>query len=116
MQTKKKQPRTSSPDRSGDRWIHDIMSAGLTKGQEIRKDAAIDIGVKEHGGNHRNFFPHRSIPEAAAYLCWKDVVEGRKVNLPLNLQVTCGHFIVDSLPTSLKKKMQLINNISTIFR
>lgn len=112
MQTKKKQPRTSSPDRSGDRWIHDIMSAGLTKGQDIRKDAAIDIGVKEHGSHHRAHFPHRNIGEACGYLCFQDIANGRKIDVATNMKVTIGHFAVDRLPSKLKERMKLIQQVA----
>ncbi|MDP2362685.1 MAG: hypothetical protein Q8M94_02825, partial [Ignavibacteria bacterium] len=55
--------RSSSEDRSGDRWLHDFFSRNIGGESNIKKDAAIDIGVKEHGSQHRKHFPHRSLSE-----------------------------------------------------
>lgn len=113
MQNKKKPQR--SDDRSGDRFLHDIISASLAGSQNMKKDACIDQGAKTFGSHHRAEFPHRSIPEACAYMCFQDIVNARKVDLPLNLKLTCGHFLVDRLPSKLKEKMKLVQQFRGVF-
>lgn len=112
---KYRKKRSGSDDRSRDRWIHDIMSATLTNGREVRKDACLDAGVKEHGSQHRKHFPHRSLSEMVMYMTWRDVVDGKTPDVLLNSRLVVGHAIVDSLPSHLKERMKLMQQIAGMF-
>ncbi len=114
MQQKKKQARPNS-DRSGDRFLHDIVSASLAGAENMKRDVCIDQGAKTYGSSHRSQFPHRNIGEACAYMCFQDVVNQRKVDVATNFKLTCGHFLVDRLPSKLKEKMKLVQQIQGIF-
>ncbi len=94
--------------RSGDRFLHDIMSAAIGGAGNTKKDACLDAGVKEHGSQHRKHFPHRSLSEMTAYMCWKDFVDGRKPDPLANLKLSAGHIIVDSLPSKMKERMKFL--------
>lgn len=83
--------------------------------EDIRKDQCIDAGVKEFGSRHRQHFPHRGISEAVGYMCFQDVIQGRSINLEQNLKATCGHFLVDSLPSKMKERMKLLQTIAGAF-
>jgi len=105
----------SGSDRSGDRFLHDIMSTAIGGAGNMRKDQAIDQGVREHGSQHRKFFPHRSLSEMTAYMTWKDFVDGRKPDPLVNLRLSAGHMIVDSLPSKMKERMKIIQSLTGIF-
>lgn len=110
-----KKKRSGSGDRSGDRWIHDLMSTAIGGADNMRKDQAIDQGAKEWGSQHRKHFPHRSIPEATAYLMWRDVIDGKKIDPVMNAKITAGHMIVDSLSAKMKERMKLLQQIAGMF-
>ncbi|MDP2106754.1 MAG: hypothetical protein Q8J76_12225 [Desulfobulbaceae bacterium] len=81
----------------------------------MRKDQAIDQGVKDHGAQHRKFFPHRSLSEMSAHLMWRDVVDGRKFDPVMSAKIAAGHMIVDSMPSKLKEKMKFLQTLSNLF-
>ncbi len=110
-----KKKRSSTGDRSGDRFLHDIMSTAIGGAGNMRKDQAIDQGVREHGSSHRQHFPHRTIPEATMYLIWRDAIDGRKIDPVMSAKIAAGHMIVDSLPSKMKERMKLLQTIANIF-
>lgn len=110
-----KKKRSGSGDRSGDRFIHDVVSSAIGGAENRRRDQPIDAGAREFGSSHRRQFPHRSIPEACAYLCWRDFIDGRKIDVATNAKITAGHFIVDSLPSKIKERMKLLQTIAGAF-
>ncbi|MDD5474723.1 MAG: hypothetical protein PHU34_11355 [Candidatus Methanoperedens sp.] len=112
MQKKK---RTGSGDRSGDRFLHNLVSANLCGIENMKRDAVLDFGTKEHGSQHRKHFPHRSLSEMTAYLTWRDFVDGRKPDPLMNLRISTGHIIVDSLPAKMKERMKFLQTLSNLF-
>ncbi len=114
MQQKKKPQRPNS-DRSGDRFLHDIFSASIAGPQNMKKDACVDVGSQQYGSTHRSQFPHRNLGEMTAYMCWRDFIDGRTPNPILNAKLAIGHMIVDKLPSKLKDKMKLVQQIRGIF-
>ncbi len=114
MQQKKKQTRPNS-DRSGDRFIHDLMSSAIAGSENMRKDACVDVGSKTFGSSHRSQYPHRSVSEMVTYMCLTDIAQGRVPNPVLNGKLALGHVIVDKLPSKLKDKMKLVQQVRGIF-
>lgn len=109
---KKNRSGAGASDRSGDRFLHNFVSAHLAGAENMKRDQPIDAGAREFGSSHRRQFPHRSIPEACAYLCWRDFIDGRKIDVATNAKITTGHFIVDALPAKMKERMKLIQTIA----
>ena len=89
-----------------DRWMHDLMNGIM--GIDGRKDALIDKGVKIHGSSHRKQYPHRSIEEACMHLCLMDIMTGKPPDIVDNFKLSAGHMFVDSVPSDIKTKMQLL--------
>lgn len=110
------QKKHTGSDRSGDRFLHNLVSAHIAGVENMKRDACVDAGVQQHGSRHRSQFPHRNIAEMTAYMTWRDFIDGRKPDPLVNLRLAAGHVLVDSLPSSVKKKMQLINSLSNILR
>ncbi len=92
-----------------DRFLHDIISTALAGKKNRRKDASIDRGAQEHGSNHRNEWPHRSIQEMVTFLCLEDIKAGRNPDFTENAKLAAGHALVDSISPAIKTKMQLIS-------
>ncbi len=92
-----------------DRFLHDIISTALAGKKNRRKDASIDRGAKEHGSNHRNEYPHRSVQEMTIFLNLEDIKAGRKPDFTENAKLAAGHMMVDSISPAIKTKMQLIS-------
>lgn len=102
--------------RNSDRFIHDVMSSAIAGKQNAHKDAAIDIGVIEHGSQHRKKFPHRSVPEATMYLTLRDVVNGRKPDIVQNFCLCIGHMAVDKIDSKTKQKLSAFATLVEVLK
>ncbi len=105
----------SSGDRSGDRYLHNLVSAHIAGAENMKRDSCVDAGVQQHGSRHRSQFPHRNIAEMTAYMTFRDFVDGRKPDPLVNLRLATGHVIVDSLPAKMKERMKLLQTIMGAF-
>ena len=115
MQQKKKQARPNPGDRSGDRFMHNLMSMQIAGAENMKRDACVDVGSQQFGSSHRSQFPHRNLGEMTAYMCWRDFVDGRKPDPVLNAKLAAGNIIIDRLPSKLKEKMKLVQQLQSVF-
>lgn len=107
------QPRKSRTFIS-DRFLHDFCNEILVGRKDSRKDTILDEMAKVHGSKHREFFPHRTVTEAAMYICMDDISKGKKPDILQSMMLANSHFMVDKMDSKMKEKLGLFKALSEL--